>query len=322
MLPSPSNRYWLQAWIGWATVRSGFSSQDLRGAEAGEKKSLVFSVKQSHSRDRGTLEDPYRGNRLEVSYRGWCCGGCGCGACCIGYPGKEVHGPALKALRSHLHKGTTVGRAQRAVHWAWRGVWGTSFLLLPLWGITSTHVIPNQCTAPTLCERGGLLMAWATADLHPCCSCCLPLRSVNVPSVDAECTDQQPSWSEALVLQYWSVQRQLVTVKVYLRAALCHKGAVICKIYLNSYPTAWPRGSESNFQHRPSALMTIVSPLRADRATCLRISGLGPQRRPVPVCDAASAVSPAYISLCVPSDTRSEPDEAEHKSRQISELLF
>lgn len=90
----------------------------MRGVEVREKKSLVFSLNQSHSRDRdrGALEDPYRSNRLEVSYRGWCCGGCGCGACCIGHPGREVYGPALKALRSHLHKGTTVGRAQRAVH--------------------------------------------------------------------------------------------------------------------------------------------------------------------------------------------------------------
>lgn len=30
----------------------------------------------------------------------------------------------------------------------------------------------------------------------------------------------------------------------------------------------------------------------------------------VPVCDAASAVSPAYISLYALSDTRSAPDEA------------
>lgn len=88
----------------------------MRGEEVREKKSLVCSVKQSHSRDRGTLEDPYRGDRLEVSYGGWCCGGCGCGACCIGHPGREVNGPALKALRSHLHKGTKVGGAQRAVH--------------------------------------------------------------------------------------------------------------------------------------------------------------------------------------------------------------
>ena len=109
----------------------------------------------SRDRDRGALEDPYRGNRLEVSYRGRCCCGCGCCACCIGHPGREVYGPALKALRSHLHKGTTVGRAQRAVHWAWRGVWGTSFLLLPLRGIISTHVIPNQCTAATLGEHSG-----------------------------------------------------------------------------------------------------------------------------------------------------------------------
>lgn len=64
----------------------------------------------------GALEDPYRGNGLEVSYWGRRCGGCGCGACCIGHPGREVYGPALGALRSHLHKGTTVGRAQQAVH--------------------------------------------------------------------------------------------------------------------------------------------------------------------------------------------------------------
>lgn len=93
-----------------------FPSEKMRGEEVREKKSLVCSVKQSHSRDRGTLEDPYRGDRLEVSYGGWCCGGCGCGACCIGHPGREVNGPALKALRSHLHKGTKVGGAQRAVH--------------------------------------------------------------------------------------------------------------------------------------------------------------------------------------------------------------
>ena len=168
-------------------------------------------MNRSHSRDRdrGAFEDPYRGNRLEVSYRGRCCGGCGRGACCIGHPGREVYGPALKALRSHLHKGTTVGRAQRAVHWAWRRVWGTSFLLLPLWGITSTNVIPNQCMAATLEERSGPVMAWAAADLQPCCSC-HQQRSVNIPPVDPECTDNQPNWSEALVLEYWFEQFEFI----------------------------------------------------------------------------------------------------------------
>lgn len=49
-------------------------------------------------------------------------------------------------------------------------------------------------------------MGGATVDLQPCCGCCLPLRSVNVPPVDAECTDRQPSWSEALVPEDWSVR--------------------------------------------------------------------------------------------------------------------
>lgn len=91
----------------------------------------------------GALKHPYRINRLEVSSRGWSCGGCCCGARCIGHPGREVYRPALKALRSHLHKGTTVGRAQRAVHWAWSGIWGTSFLLLPLWGIIGSTCDPR-----------------------------------------------------------------------------------------------------------------------------------------------------------------------------------
>lgn len=38
---------------------------------------------------------------------------------------------------------------------------------------------------------------------------------------------------------------------------------------------------------------------------------LRPELQPVPVYDAASAASPPYTSLCVLSDTRSEPDEAE-----------
>lgn len=79
--------------------------------------------------------------------------------------------------------------------------------------------------------------SWATADLQPCCSC-LPLRSVNAPPVDAECTDKQPSGSEALVLEYWFVQYKLFTVNLP-GAALCQRGALVCKIYLNSYPTAW-----------------------------------------------------------------------------------
>lgn len=90
-----------------------------RGSQRGKKRALFVcsEQKQSHSRDRGTLADPYRGDRLEVSYGGRRCGGCGCGACCIGHPGREVNGPALKALRSHLHKGTKLGGAQRrAVH--------------------------------------------------------------------------------------------------------------------------------------------------------------------------------------------------------------
>lgn len=44
--------------------------------------------------------------------------------------------------------------------------------------------------------------------------------------------------------------------------------------------------------------------------------GLRPQLQPVPVCDAASAVSPAYISLYVLSDTHSVPDEAEPKTHK------
>lgn len=112
----------------------------------------------------------YRGNRLEVSSWGrycCCCGGCSRrGARCIGHPGREMNGPALEALCSHLHKGTTVGRAQRAVHWAWRGVWGTSFLLLPLRGVTSTHVIPGQCTAAAV-----HVTAWPTADPQRYCTC-------------------------------------------------------------------------------------------------------------------------------------------------------
>lgn len=91
--------------------------------------------KQSHSRDRGTLADPYRGDRLEVSYGGrCCCGGCGCGACCIGHPGREVNGPALKALRSHLHRGTKVGGGGSAGRWLSLDVWlrRASLLLLPL----------------------------------------------------------------------------------------------------------------------------------------------------------------------------------------------
>lgn len=146
-------------------------SRGKREIEKKKRESLVSSVNQSHSRDkdRGALERPYRGNGLEVSYRGWCCGGCGCGTCCIGHPGREVYGPTFKALRSHLHKGTTVGRAQRAVHWVWRGVWGKSFLLLPLRGITSTHVIPNQCFVATLSECSGPVVARDAADLQPCC---------------------------------------------------------------------------------------------------------------------------------------------------------
>ncbi|TNN35148.1 hypothetical protein EYF80_054683 [Liparis tanakae] len=52
----------------------------------------------------GGSEDPYRGTGLEVSY-----GGRSGGAGCTGHPGREVCGPALGALRSHLHKGTTGG---------------------------------------------------------------------------------------------------------------------------------------------------------------------------------------------------------------------
>lgn len=186
-------------------------------------------MSQSHSRDRdrGALEDPYRVNRLEVSYRGWCC--CGCGTCCIGHPGREVYGPALKALRSHLHKGTTVGRAQRAVHWAWRGVWGTSFLLLPLRWITSTHVIPNQCTAATLSEQG------------PCLGMGYCWPSTLLPLPPSEECNRSTCWSRMhwqttyLVLRYWLVQYGLITV---LMTAHCHKRALACKVYPNTKRTA------------------------------------------------------------------------------------
>lgn len=46
-------------------------------------------------------------------------------------------------------------------------------------------------------------------------------------------------------------------------------------------------------------------------------AALGPEVEPVPVCDAASAVSPACIALCVPSGIRSVLDEAEERGKQL-----
>lgn len=50
--------------------------------------------------------------------------------------------------------------------------------------------------------------------------------------------------------------------------------------------------------------------------------GLRPQLCPVPVCDAASAVSPACISLFVLSDTHSVPDEAEPQMKEREREQF
>lgn len=52
---------------------------------------------------------------------------------------------------------------------------------------------------------------------------------------------------------------------------------------------------------------------------CNTIS-LTPELQPVPVCDAASAVSPAYISPYVLSGTHSVPDEAETHTHTIPTL--
>lgn len=94
-----------------------FPSMKDKGSGSEKEKRAQFAQRTRVTPETGgALEDPYRGNGLEVSYWGRRCGGCGCGACCIGHPGREVYGPALGALRSHLHKGTTVGRAQQAVH--------------------------------------------------------------------------------------------------------------------------------------------------------------------------------------------------------------
>lgn len=263
---------------------------------------------QNHSRDRGTFEDPYRGDRLEVSYRGWCCGGCGCGAWCIGHPGREVYGPALKALRSHLHKGTTVGRAQRAIHWAWRRVWGTSFLLLPLWGIISTHVIPDLCTAPTV---DGPVMAGATADLRPCSGCA----------------------SHSGVKMFHLMMPKALTV--IDATARLSSGVPMCSLNLLLWAPCWGCTLSQEGANLQGLKRTWVLALSAISATYLlwwyqfsqkqkKINHTICNNVPllaaaVPVYDAASAVSPACISPFVLSDTHSAPDEAEAKDKSLRE---
>lgn len=119
--------------------------------EGGKALFVCSEQKQSHSRDRGTLADPYRGDRLEVSYGGRCCRGCGCGACCIGHPGREVNGPAVKALRSHLQRDQSMGGLSGPLTEPGVGSDVHLSCCCPWPGITSMTALclSNQCGAPT-----------------------------------------------------------------------------------------------------------------------------------------------------------------------------
>lgn len=297
-----------------------------RGSQRGKKRALFVcsEQKQSHSRDRGTLADPYRGDRLEVSYGGRRCGGCGCGACCIGHPGREVNGPALKALRSHLHKGTKVGggSAGRSLSRT-RARTCVSLAAAPLTRdhtyrrdpphprlkISARLPLLSECSGPPVRKR-----PLATFAPPP------PAAASHSPSANVQ-PGVKMHWRADLAGQgshpglsiYFRANSAAVNVTLWLHSAT--RGRSSTRFYLS------PLLLECEARTFGASPLIGVNRRSCDDTAWFEMScscaALGPEVEPVPVCDAASAVSPACIALCVPSGIRSVLDEAEERGKQL-----
>lgn len=110
---------------------------------------------------------------------------------------------------------------------------------------------------------------------------------------------------------YFRANSAAVNVTLWLHSAT--RGRSSTRFYLDS-----PALEEGTFGALP---LIGVNRHSCDDTAWYEMScscaALGPEVEPIPVCDAASAVSPACIALCVPSGIRSVLDEAEERGQQL-----